>query len=600
MPRSQPSRSAIEEAFLSPDDPPPWGGSALNEAIRLATRMSTRTQLETIGQRDCADLLDDVYTKDEEDFESNLIRESFKHGVLVDSSEFYELLLSESNEFRARRFVLMPNSTMSLIFGVFMTLFTLGFCGLVEPFIIGFDYEMRLTIGTRVTPAALIDLLAGIVFTLDMVLNFVEAKVVICRATGRRTIITKPKSIARVYLKSFFAMDAITNIPFFVQIIVSIAGESHIVWRLTRLLRIVRLFRLLTAQHVSTLEVLFMKFFAITPMVIYLAQIFLEFVVLVHVVACVYVYTALAEDRENSWLSLTELHAHAPDGQIYITALYFATATIATVGFGDVGAVNTTERVVITLAMFIGAAAFASLVGAISSSIQLYSLRAARQRHYRQFITRVHAFLDRQRAPTKLRRHILSYVSEVYPRRMFFTENEDILSMMPSDLRDEMGHHMLRPSLSRVFGEMPHALSQSLASLFDIQCIEPGVVLPNAGPFFIITEGAIVVSFVQIPHPKVAAVLTPGSEYLSYFGIDALTPRTQRTVCKVSSLTVCEIWRIRNETKFRQLLSRHPELVRTMIRRLQNRTVYDQDDLLDEREQVLKDFLRDLSVARDV
>jgi len=605
MRRSMQSRGSMEEAFTSSTGRPPWGGSAVNEAIRLATRCSTRSQLEHIGEYDCADLIDDVYEdeNDEGDLESTLVRESFKHGVLVDSATFYELLRSDDGFARKKWFILIPNSRFSLYWGICITVFTLIFCGLIQPFVVGFDYKMRLTRhggGSHLSTSAMLEFFAGLVFFADTVIQLFEAKPIVCRATGRRTLITNPRLIAQIYWQSYFLSDALANVPLLVQIVASCIGESHKVARLTRLLRMLRIFRLLSAQHVTGMEILFMKMFTVTPMVIFVVQILSSFVVLIHVCACMFIYVALSEDRANSWLSLVDdLPFDASDAQIYATALYFATATITTVGFGDIGAVNSAERVVVTFSMLVGALAFAYLVGAIASAIQLYSIRTARQRHYRQFVTRVHAFLDRQHAPIKLRRHILSYCSEVYPRRMFFKENESLLSILPSDLQNSIAHHMLRPSLQRIWGDMPESLSRRLAALFEIECIEPGVVLRQDMGFFIVTEGAIVVSFVGL-RPKVAAVLTPGNEYLSYHGINALTPQTQRTPCKVSTLTVCEIWKVTSDEKFRDTLSRYPHLVEKMIAKLTRRTLYDQDDLLDEREAVLKDFLRDLSAARDI
>ena len=590
----------MEDAFLTAERPP-WGGSAVNQAIKLATKLDTSSALERIGDYDCADLIDDVDV-DEGDLESTLVRESFKHGVLVDSTTFYTLLRSDDGAARKKWWILTPSSRFSLWWNACMTAFTLIFCGLMQPFIVGFDYKMRLARHggeSRLSTSALIEFFAGFLMFTDSVITMFEAKPIVCRATGRRTLITNPTLIAKVYFQSHFFSDALSNVPFFVQIIASCVGESHKIARLTRLLRMLRIFRLLSAQHVTGMEILFMKLFTVTPMVIFLVQILSSFVVLIHCCACMYVYVALAEDRANSWLSLVDdLSFDASDAQIYATALYFATATITTVGFGDIGAVNTAERIVVTFSMLIGALAFAYLVGAIGSAIQLYSIRNARQRHYRQFVTRVHAFLDRQRAPIKLRRHILSYCSEVYPRRMFFKEHESVLHVLPTDLQNEMAHHMLLSSMRRIWGDMPESLSRRLAALFEIECIEPGVVLPNVG-FFIITEGAIVVSFVG-SHPKVAAVLTPGNDYLSYYGIDELTPQTQRTPCKVSTLTVCEIWKVSSNEKFRDTMARYPHLVDKMIEKLRHRTIYDQDDLLDEREAVLKDFLRDLSSARDV
>ena len=90
-----------------------------------------------------------------------------------------------------------------------------------------------------------------------------------------------------------------------------------------------------------------MKLFRMTPMVIFIAQTLLVFALLVHSVACVYIFVAIQEGRDQSWLTQADL-ADGSNSEIYIVALYFATATITTVGFGDISAgSNDLERCVI-------------------------------------------------------------------------------------------------------------------------------------------------------------------------------------------------------------------------------------------------------------
>lgn len=53
------------------------------------------------------------------------------------------------------------------------------------------------------------------------------------------------------------------------------------------------------------------------------------------------------------------------DPHKYVTALYFAVSTVATVGFGDITAVTLREKVVATITMLIGATIFGYMLSSM-------------------------------------------------------------------------------------------------------------------------------------------------------------------------------------------------------------------------------------------
>ena len=54
---------------------------------------------------------------------------------------------------------------------------------------------------------------------------------------------------------------------------------------------------------------------------------------------------------------------------MYISSLYFSYATLTTVGFGDINATTTYERGVALIALSIGSAIFAGIVGTMSTLV---------------------------------------------------------------------------------------------------------------------------------------------------------------------------------------------------------------------------------------
>ena len=54
---------------------------------------------------------------------------------------------------------------------------------------------------------------------------------------------------------------------------------------------------------------------------------------------------------------------------MYTVGIYWTITTITTVGYGDISATNTTERIVASIIMVIGVIAFSFSTGALSSII---------------------------------------------------------------------------------------------------------------------------------------------------------------------------------------------------------------------------------------
>ena len=93
----------------------------------------------------------------------------------------------------------------------------------------------------------------------------------------------------------------------------------------------------------------------------------LVFIILIHCVACIMVVAGdllYEQDVNESWISP---YQDLMDCQLYITAVYFATSTITTVGYGDISGQNVEERLVNIFVMLIGVIAFSFMTGALSS-----------------------------------------------------------------------------------------------------------------------------------------------------------------------------------------------------------------------------------------
>lgn len=100
------------------------------------------------------------------------------------------------------------------------------------------------------------------------------------------------------------------------------------------------------------------------------------FGIFIHVMGCLYVLLADIEKDvvELTWIDQEELDFDETFSgrQLYILAIYFTVTTMTTVGYGDISATNTYERLFCIVLMFVGVSCFTFISGALSSILSNY------------------------------------------------------------------------------------------------------------------------------------------------------------------------------------------------------------------------------------
>jgi hypothetical protein len=196
----------------------------------------------------------------------------------------------------------------------------------------------------------------------DLLVNFRTGVYYVCE--GHVKLVLDARTIAAEYVRRYFLVDLLAAVPFFAQLafygIVLATGappatHSLLVtaMRAFRLLRVVRLWKL----FISRRALLGMEIFVVhqtgTPLIIFGATVVYWFGFLVNLMACVFIFVATAETFCDSWVTQLAVPPDAssavgasldacgasldglvlpPGRDIYVTALYFATMTLTTVG----------------------------------------------------------------------------------------------------------------------------------------------------------------------------------------------------------------------------------------------------------------------------
>lgn len=90
------------------------------------------------------------------------------------------------------------------------------------------------------------------------------------------------------------------------------------------------------------------------------------FVFFFHITACMFIFIGTLDGDMSSWM--WDPYYYMMDaGQLYIMSLYFIVTTTSTVGYGDLSASTTLERIYCIVIMLAGVTAFTFISGALSS-----------------------------------------------------------------------------------------------------------------------------------------------------------------------------------------------------------------------------------------
>ena len=156
--------------------------------------------------------------------------------------------------------------------------------------------------------------------------------------------------------------------------------------------------------------------------------------------------------RQNAdvWNATGDRAGDGPEGislfTRYITAYYWAITTISTVGFGDITAQTTTERVFSIIAEMFGCLMFAVLIGSLGSMMvgqKLLEEKVSKQ------LSELREFMQAKSIPKALRVKIRRFMETLYEQKTGYNE-QDVLTELPPAMAQELLHHMYKHLIQEV------------------------------------------------------------------------------------------------------------------------------------------------------
>ncbi|KAK4488949.1 hypothetical protein RD792_004740 [Penstemon davidsonii] len=253
----------------------------------------------------------------------------------------------------------------------------------------------------------LLDIAGQIVFFVDIILCFFVAY----RDPHSYCLVYDLNRIAFRYLKSRFLVDFLGCFPW--DFIYKASGRKELVrymlWiRLSRALRVTEFFEKLEKD--IRINYLFTRIIKLFVVELYCT----------HTAACIFYYlaTTLPPSKEGyTWIGSLQLgdYSYTNFRNIdlwtrYITALYFAVVTMATVGYGDIHAVNTREMIFVMMYVSLDMILGAYLLGNMTALI----VKGSKTEKFRDKMAELIKYMNRNKLGKNIYKEIKGHVRLQY------------------------------------------------------------------------------------------------------------------------------------------------------------------------------------------
>lgn len=378
-----------------------------------------------------------------------------------------------------QEFVISPDSRAYQWWETFMVLWAMH-SSFFTPLQFGFYRGLPLYM-------SLMDLTVQVVFIADMVVQFFLAY----RDMKTYKMVYERSSIALRYAKNSFILDILACLPW--DIIYKATGKRetvrYLVWlRLTRTRKITQFFSKLEKD--TRINYLFTRICKLITVELYYT----------HTAACIFYYLATTvppSEEDHTWigsLTLGDFSYHnfreIDLWKRYITSLYFAIVTMATVGYGDVHAVNPREMIFIMIFISSDMILGAYLIGNMTALI----VKGSKTERFRDKMTDIIKFMNRNGLTKDIRAQIKSHLRLQYES----SYNEaSILQDIPASIRAKVSQKLYRRTVQHVplfTGCSSEFLNQIVTKLHE-EIFLPGDVIMEQGSavdqLYIISHGTL-------------------------------------------------------------------------------------------------------------
>lgn len=229
----------------------------------------------------------------------------------------------------------------------------------------------------------------------------------------------------RTYLRVGFLIDLICVIPF--SLVILVLGKETS----SPLL----LFNLLAARHTKQIKAFLDQFDNLNPLTYRLTPIFILLPLLVHIVACGWIYLGSGSSGVSQDF-MTD----------YIRSIYWSISTLTTVGYGDVYAKSSAQMIYASVTQLLGVGVFGYILSNVAGIIARSD--AARENHMLN-LDRIETYMTLNEIPQTLKNKVRSYYHYMWQNKKGYLD-EAIIEQLPLKIQSELYLYINKPILQKV------------------------------------------------------------------------------------------------------------------------------------------------------
>jgi hypothetical protein len=402
----------------------------------------------------------------------DIFRQSDGSGGREEDASLYRTVITESDFALLRpRGVLSPEDPYRLIWETFCGLFIV-YTAFEVPYRIGFLFYDELELAGTVVEYVIVA-----VFLLDIMVNFCFAYI----DPRKNALVYDHRRIAVQYLSTWFPFDLLSTLPF--EAMVSGAQQNDLatlkIFRLIRLVRLAKLLKLLSSE--AFLRIL--EAAHIPVQAVGVVRLLIKILIGGHVVGCFFFFMTLPvvtgvyqplcnmdTDRAclqpvtyDTWATYVGVQWESKFSQ-YVTSVYWAFATLMTVGYGDVHAISVPERIFATFVMLCGACVVGTIV---AETKLLVDSRNLLEHEVANKLSDLKAYMADMDAPTDVQLAALDAYRHSARTRPFLSD-EGMYDILPDKLRLGLLKRQFRRELAvmHVLRGVPFQFTAALLEAF--------------------------------------------------------------------------------------------------------------------------------------
>uniref|UniRef100_A0A7N0ZSR0 Potassium channel n=1 Tax=Kalanchoe fedtschenkoi TaxID=63787 RepID=A0A7N0ZSR0_KALFE len=383
---------------------------------------------------------------------------------------------TSQRDLKLREFVISPHHRRYRVWVMFL-LTLVAYTACVSPFELGFLEE---------PPRALsiLDNLVNALFAVDIFLTFFVAYL----DSDTYLLVDDHKKIAWRYAKAGLILDLVSVTPS--ELALKMSPPPLRIYGLFNMLRLWRF------KRVGKLFARLEKDESFSYFWIRCAKLTCVLFFSVHCAGCIFYMLAMQyKYPKSTWIgSVYENFLQDSIWNSYVKSVYWATTTMATVGYGDLHPQTTREMIFATCFMLFNLALGSYIIGNITYLIVDAN---SRTRKYRDSIGAVSSFVHRNGLPDRLKDQMLAHLKLKFRIDSQQLQPQEVISQYPKAVRSGILTHLFYPLVDKVylFSGVSSDLLLELVSNMKAEYFPPkeDIILQNEAPtdFYIVASGAV-------------------------------------------------------------------------------------------------------------